>query len=101
MNSLQRSPMSTRWFYSRSGRTHGPVSTEEIKALAAKGKIGEADLVWPEGSRREEGLPAQAALQIKQGAAADVPDWLEDVKKQERTGPIPPPPPQHELPGWI
>jgi hypothetical protein len=93
--------MSTRWFYSHDGEAHGPLTTEEVKALATQGKIGRSDLVWREGSGPEEGLPAEAVLDMTESPVVELPDWLEDVRKHQRFGPFPPLEPIHDLPEWI
>src|SRR5262245_60694390 len=92
--------MSTQWFYARAGQTHGPLSPEEIKALAARGQIAPSDLAWPEGAGVDERLPAQAVLEIQEAAGA-LPDWLEDVESNQRVGPLPPPEPCHDVPDWM
>jgi hypothetical protein len=93
--------MSPRWFYFHAGQTHGPLSSQEIKALAAQGKIGNSDLVWREGTGPEERLPAEAVLEIQEPAVGELPDWLEDVRKNQSLGPVAPLEPTHDLPEWI
>src|SRR6516164_8559602 len=93
--------MSTRWFYSHDGEAHGPLTAEEVKALASQGKIDRSDLVWREESGPEEGLPAEAVLDLKESPIGELPDWLEDVEKNQRLGPVPPLEPIHNLPEWI
>ena len=41
--------MSQQWFYSKNGQQQGPVSPEQLKQLAAAGKLQPTDLVWKEG----------------------------------------------------
>jgi TM2 domain-containing membrane protein YozV len=41
--------MASEWYYSHDGERHGPVSTDELKELAAGGKLGPDDLVWKDG----------------------------------------------------
>ena len=38
-----------QWYYARDGRQTGPVSSEQIKQLAASGDLVPDDLVWKEG----------------------------------------------------
>jgi TM2 domain-containing membrane protein YozV len=41
--------MASEWYYSHDGQRLGPVSSEQLKELAAVGKLGPDDLVWKEG----------------------------------------------------
>jgi hypothetical protein len=41
--------MAGDWHYTASGQRHGPISSVELKQLAATGQISPADLVWKEG----------------------------------------------------
>lgn len=41
--------METRWHYGQNGQQNGPVSTDELKQLAASGRLQREDLVWHEG----------------------------------------------------
>ena len=41
--------MASEWYYSHDGERHGPVSTDQLKELAAAGKLGVEDLVWKDG----------------------------------------------------
>jgi TM2 domain-containing membrane protein YozV len=41
--------MASEWYYSHDGERHGPISTDQLKDLAAAGKLGPGDLVWKEG----------------------------------------------------
>ena len=56
----------SQWHYSKSGQQQGPVSSEQLKQLAASGQLQPSDLVWKEGmaqwaeARRMKGLfPAE------------------------------------------
>ena len=58
--------MTTEWFFSKSGQQQGPVSTEQLKQLAASGQLHPGDLVLKDGmgqwveARKIKGLfPAQ------------------------------------------
>src|SRR5262245_61738889 len=142
--------MSERWYYSQSDQAHGPFSADEIKALAAEGKIAPADLVWPEGAKVSDRVPADAVFDFGAGAPTrsasensatrtrsaseapqavtssreptasaapegvetdvkdapkdapgDLPNWLQDVSAQERSGPLPEPELLRDLPEWI
>ncbi len=50
------------WFYSHNGRSHGPVTARQIKALAATGGLMPDDVVWPEGVEPSRGVEAAKAL---------------------------------------
>lgn len=41
--------MASDWFYSRNGERRGPVSSSELRRLAATGQLLPSDLVWKEG----------------------------------------------------
>lgn len=38
-----------QWFFSNAGQQRGPVSTEQLKQLAASGRLQPTDLVWKDG----------------------------------------------------
>jgi hypothetical protein len=102
--------MSQSWFYQHGGKTHGPVTSEQIKELARKRMLDAHDLIWPEGGNPQGAIPADAALDFPTLVAAgpgdsaeppgsavapappsrasgSVPDWLGDVAALEKTGP--------------
>src|SRR4051812_34881498 len=60
--------MSTEWYYSQGGQQVGPVTSEQLKGLAASGQITPADLVWKDGmpewtpAARVKGLFAAAPV---------------------------------------
>ena len=64
--------MATLWYYGRAGKRLGPVSSAQLKDIAASGNLGPADLVWKDGmtdwvaANRIKGL-------FPEGAAADCP----------------------------
>lgn len=41
--------MAQRWYYARGGQKIGPVTSQELRYLAASGSLQPADLVWTEG----------------------------------------------------
>jgi type II secretory pathway pseudopilin PulG len=68
-----------QWFFGRDGKPEGPVSTAELKALIAAGKLPEGTLAWREG----------------------MPDWLPLSQVPDLAPPpgsVPPPRPQ-QAPG--
>lgn len=49
--------MASQYYYARNGQRHGPVTSAELRGLAAAGQLGPEDLVWKEG--QPEWLPAR------------------------------------------
>ncbi len=54
--------MSEQWYYARDGQRHGPVPEEELRQLAAAGKVRPADLIWKEGMT--EWVPARSVQRL-------------------------------------
>jgi hypothetical protein len=50
--------MPEEWHYIKDGQSHGPISLQELKDIAASGELQPADLVWTEG--QNEWKPAQS-----------------------------------------
>lgn len=94
--------MSGRWYYFHEGATHGPLSEQEIKDRVQHGKLLENDLVWKAGGDRKDAVPARAILDFSQSPAASssTPDWLQDVARAERSGPVPGPSSSAAVPEW-
>jgi hypothetical protein len=93
-----------RWFYTHKGKTHGPVSAEEIKRLAATGRLLPTDLLWPEGGDRKRAVLAVSAVSFEPAdppAPVAVPDWLADVAVVERSEPVAPPPKPPAFLDWL
>jgi len=44
--------MAITWFYEKDGTQHGPISSNELKQLAANGDLEPKDLVWREGTSK-------------------------------------------------
>jgi hypothetical protein len=85
----QKEPQVSRnWFYTHHGQTHGPVSTDEVKRLAANHLLLPDDLLWPEGVDPEQAVSAGAALDYTKPLppTTPAPDWLDDVHKAELSG---------------
>jgi hypothetical protein len=84
--------LSERWFYTHQKQTFGPVPLAEVRGLAAAGRLGLDDWVWPEGADSRQAVPARAVLGKPAGPLAPPaappppPDWLEDVRKSEQAG---------------
>jgi hypothetical protein len=95
--------MAHSWFYQHAGKTHGPVSTEEIKRLARDGLIDARDLVWAEDAIPATAIPASAALDLSGLVLlpGTIPDWLADVAAMERKGPVAPPSAADGIPEWL
>jgi hypothetical protein len=95
--------VSRNWFYTHDGRTHGPVSTDEIKRLAASHLLLPDDLLWPEGLDRDQAVSAAAAFDYATPLppTAPVPDWLDDIHKAELSGIQLLPPSSIPMPDWL
>ena len=64
--------MASEWYFTKNGQRHGPITSQQLKELAAKGELGPADLVWKEGmpqwvpASKVKGLmPSSAAVTSK------------------------------------
>jgi len=66
--------MATSWYYSRAGQKLGPVSSAQLKDLAASNGLGPADLVWKQGmadwvpANRIKGLFVEPAIDRREPA---------------------------------
>lgn len=60
--------MAAQWYYSHGGKTYGPVTSQELRDLAAQGAILPDDTVWKEGVA--EGVPAKTVKGLFPEAAA-------------------------------
>jgi hypothetical protein len=77
------------WFYQHGNETHGPIATDAIKELARQGLLTPTDLLWPEGSKIEYAIEAQAALDFSSlGCIAAAPPATPDVKPSSKA-PVP------------
>ncbi len=54
--------MANEWYYTGSGARHGPISTDELKRLAAEGLLAPTDLIWKPGM--SEWTPASRAKEL-------------------------------------
>jgi hypothetical protein len=52
--------MSQEWHYAKDGQRHGPITTRQLKELAASGDLRPTDLVWTDG--RDEWKPASVVM---------------------------------------
>jgi serine/threonine protein phosphatase PrpC len=108
--------MADRWYYTHGGQTFGPITAAGLMELVGLGRLGPADLIWPEGKDRAQAVEARVALDLvtpsrpakpapdwlkdlraeEEAPAAPavpaVPDWLEDVRQAEQVAPAPPEP---------
>lgn len=102
--------MDQQWYYSQNGQKHGPISSAELKQLAAAGKLQPTDLIWKEGmakwaaARSVKGLfPAEApstpaapaAATASKAAPGSAPARVEEVVEAQ---PAASPPP---LSAWV
>ncbi len=72
--------MSRQWFYMQNGQQQGPVSSEQLKELADKGRITPVNLVWTEGASNWK-------------PASSVRGLFSNTQKSKQVQPPPPPPP--------
>jgi hypothetical protein len=120
--------MFERWFYSRDGKTHGPMTIAEAVRRAAAGELRASDKLWPADFDPQMAFPASSTIDFRglgQTApaapppppaakkpppppAAGVPDWLSDVAEVEKKpsrprdpAPLPPVPASVGLPDWL
>jgi hypothetical protein len=76
-----------RWFYTHHKQTFGPVPVEDLPGLAAEGRLGPDDWVWPEDVDSRQAVPARTLLggpDPNPSPQPSPPDWLEDVRKVEQ-----------------
>jgi hypothetical protein len=93
----------TRWFYRKEGRPQGPLTAAQIGELLAGGRLQDDDWVWPEGKEPRDGRHARDvtdAARVSVGTSP-LPDWLQDVARQQPHGPVPGPSASPELPDWL
>src|SRR5262249_8836673 len=96
--------MACQWYYRRGEQTHGPVSAQQLRELAARGELRADDRVWSEDFDPSRAVPAAKlpSMAPPPAAGAAPPDWLGDVKKGEQQGPAVPPVPAAEgVPDWV
>lgn len=95
--------MSSDWYYTHDGATHGPFSEKEIKKRAARQMLLESDLVWPAGREQKDAAPANVVFDFAPlpSVVSPIPDWLADVAEVERKGPLPGVLPTDEIPEWL
>jgi PPM family protein phosphatase len=85
--------MIDRWYYTHAGKTLGPVSSTQLRQLAASGQLAPNDLIWPEGGQQSGAVPAQAAVDFPTTPTAPAappplanrPDWLDDIRITAKT----------------
>ncbi len=91
--------MPTEWFFSKGGQQLGPVSSEQLKQLAASDQLQPSDLVWKDGmsqwieARKVKGVfppPTVPSPQVQQDfpqPAATPQQWYY-VKDGQQRGPV-------------
>ncbi|HYV36420.1 MAG TPA: GYF domain-containing protein [Gemmataceae bacterium] len=93
------------WFYSQGGQTRGPLSKDDLLALAVSGALKPGDLVWQEEKGRNVGSAAAAVIDFAMVARSrqQQPEWIQDVAQvEEARGPlIQPLVPTQEVPTWL
>lgn len=60
--------MPDQWYVRKGGKKHGPFTNDQLKKLAATGKIDRTDLLWKEGM--EKWVPCSAAKGLFSAVAA-------------------------------
>ncbi|HEY1378328.1 MAG TPA: GYF domain-containing protein [Gemmataceae bacterium] len=79
--------MASEWYYSHNGERHGPISTSQLKEMAAGGRLRPEDLVWKDGmdnwtpAGKVKGLVA-AGVAAAPAAPARAPDRPADAKPE-------------------
>jgi len=56
--------MADQWYYAKSGQQHGPVTAEELRAMAAQGALSPQDMVWAQSLPQWEPAGRVAELGI-------------------------------------
>jgi hypothetical protein len=72
------------WYYSWGSCVFGPVSRNELRQLAARGKIPGDARLWPEGVDPAQSATAADVLDLILDPVvppAPAPDWLDDVRR--------------------
>jgi serine/threonine protein phosphatase PrpC len=85
--------MIDRWYYTHAGQTMGPVTSAQLRQLAASGQLSPSDLIWPEGGQQSGAVPAQAAVDFATTRTvpppppplANKPDWIDDIRIAAKT----------------
>jgi serine/threonine protein phosphatase PrpC len=74
------------WFYMHDGTVGGPVPIATLRAMAAEGRLAPEDAVWAKGAAPAKTALAGSVVPFPHSAARQgaVPDWLGDVKEEER-----------------
>lgn len=81
----------TQWHYSRNGQENGPVSSSELKQLAARGQLQPTDTVWREGLKgwipasKVNGLFAGSVSNPQRGGSdsSDTPEEPSRITQEE------------------
>lgn len=73
---------SKRYFYAADGQRRGPVTCDELRRLAASGKLSRSDMVWQEGE--EKGKPASWVQGVFSEAAVSTSTAPPDVTVSRR-----------------
>lgn len=56
--------MSDCWYYTHAGQTLGPVTSAQLRQLAATGQLSLTDFIWLDGTDRSQAVQVQAALDL-------------------------------------
>jgi protein phosphatase len=83
-----------RWYYAHGGRVLGPVTSEQLRQVAATGQLLPDDMVWPESGSPEDAVAARMKVDVRQQAGS-VPDWVAE------TWAPPAAKPRAAVPDWV
>jgi len=79
--------MASEWYYSHDGERHGPISSDQLRALAAAGKLTSEDLVWKDGMENWTAAGKVQGLIQSTGAAPSPPPVRSAAKAVDVDGP--------------
>lgn len=80
--------MATQWHYTKGGERHGPVSSDQLRQLAASGQIHPTDLVWRDGMAEWQKASSVKGLFPSQASGPTEPPPIPKDERQPVAGPI-------------
>lgn len=81
--------MAQEWFYAKDGERHGPISSQQLKELAATGELLATDLVWTDG--RDEWKPASKIKGLFPEEPVPPPVVSARIVRETQSTKVPPP----------
>ena len=79
--------MASEWYYSHDGERHGPMSWDQLRALAEAGKLSSDDLVWNDGMENWREAGRVPGLIESAGAQPSPPPVRSAAKALDADGP--------------